>query len=100
MRTIDAVNTYRELGSGYSRESQSMTMPLSKNISEIKESAAKVTPTQLKDTNNIVNANERQFFVKMFPESSVQLQKHVLFNRNGRLQEQNISKGALIDGRV
>ena len=100
MRTVDAVNTYKGTDNSYPRESQSLVMPMPKRLADIRDNASKISSVQLKDTNNVVNSNERQFFVKMYPESSAQIQKHVLFNRNGRLQEQNISKGMLIDGRV
>ncbi len=49
---------------------------------------------------NIVTQNERDFFVKMFPQNSEQIQNHVVFNRNGRLQSTNTSKGLIVDGRV
>ncbi len=52
------------------------------------------------DPDKIVTQKERKFFIKMFPESSEQLEKHVLFNRSGRLATPNISKGSIVDGRV
>ena len=52
------------------------------------------------DPDKIVTQKERRFFIKMFPESSEQLEKHVLFNRSGRLATPNISKGSIVDGRV
>jgi hypothetical protein len=49
---------------------------------------------------NLITSKEREFFIKMFPENQAQLQNHVLFNRNGRLQNAAINKGTIIDGRV
>lgn len=49
---------------------------------------------------SLLTQSERDFFINMFPENSEQLSRHVLFNRNGRLQTPNIAKGSLIDGRV
>ena len=49
---------------------------------------------------NLVSSKERDFFIKLFPENSEQLAKHVLFNRNGKLQSANISKGLIVDGRI
>ncbi len=54
----------------------------------------------LKDINELVSNKERDFFIKLFPESSEQLTRHVLFNRNGKLQQQPIMKGLIIDGKA
>ncbi len=52
------------------------------------------------DPDKVVTQKERKFFIKMFPDSSEQLEKHVLFNRSGRIASPNISKGSIVDGRV
>ncbi len=52
------------------------------------------------DPEKIVTQKERKFFIRMFPDSSEQLEKHVLFNRTGRISQPNISKGSIVDGRV
>jgi hypothetical protein len=54
----------------------------------------------LKGNDKIITNNERDFFIKLFPDNSEQLANHVLFNRNGKLQVHNIQKGVLVDGRV
>lgn len=36
----------------------------------------------------------------MFPESSEQIEKHVIFNRNGKVTTPNLSKGSIVDGRI
>lgn len=48
----------------------------------------------------IITKTEREFFVNMFPESAEQLEKHVLFTKNGRTASPEIYKGTLVDGRV
>lgn len=50
--------------------------------------------------NNIITGSERQFFIRMFPESEEQIKNHVLFNRNGKINTPNINKGSIVDGRV
>ncbi len=50
--------------------------------------------------NDLVSKNERDFFMQMFPDNQKQLQNHVLFNRNGRLQKVSYEKGLIVDGRV
>lgn len=54
----------------------------------------------INDINELVSNKERDFFIKLFPESSEQLSRHVLFNRNGKLQQQPIMKGLIIDGKA
>lgn len=56
--------------------------------------------TNLNDSNNLVTKKERDFFIKMFPANSAQLEKHVLFNRSGKIQANNLTKGVIVDGRV
>jgi hypothetical protein len=48
----------------------------------------------------IITKQERKFFIKMFPESSVQLENHILFTRNGRTQHTEVRKGMIVDGKV
>jgi len=45
-----------------------------------------------------LSQNEREFFANMFPENSELIKKHVLFNRNGRIETPATSKGTLFDG--
>ncbi len=54
----------------------------------------------LNNPDKIVTSSEREFFIKMFPENSEQLEKHELFNRNGKVRNNIISKGRIIDGKV
>jgi hypothetical protein len=55
---------------------------------------------KLRSDGNLITQKERDFFIKMFPENQQQLEKHVVFNSNGRLQTHTYSKGIIIDGRV
>ncbi len=48
----------------------------------------------------LITKQERQYFKKMFPESSELIEKHVLFNRNAKVQSPAIMKGQLVDGVV
>ena len=46
-----------------------------------------------------LSQSERDFFVNMFPDNSEQIRKHVLFNRQGRVETLNTTaKGSLFDG--
>jgi len=48
----------------------------------------------------LVSSKERKFFKNMFPENAAQLDKHVLFNRNGRVQTANMAKGSIFDAKI
>lgn len=52
------------------------------------------------NTSKIITKQEKQYFKKMFPESSELIDKHVLFNRNAKIQSPSLQKGQLIDGLV
>jgi hypothetical protein len=53
----------------------------------------------IESPDKIITPGERKFFVKLFPESSEQIQKHVLFNKNGKLQQSHVDKGIIFDGK-
>lgn len=62
---------------------------------------------QLAEFNNKVNQpdtilsdNEKNFFKKIFPESSESLDRHVVFNRNGKVQSKTFSLGTMLDAKV
>jgi len=49
---------------------------------------------------NLITPKERDFFKKLFPLDKNQLEKHIVFNRNGKINETNISKGIIIDSKA
>lgn len=63
-------------------------------------SAVKAGEQSTTGDRSLVSRSERNFFIRMFPESAQQLENHVLFNRNGRVTTPAISKGMIVDGRV
>ena len=67
---------------------------------EIKDKNVTRKNEQQLNSNNIITKQERNFFIKMFPESSAQLQQHVLFTRNGKTESPQLSKGSIVDGRI
>lgn len=48
----------------------------------------------------ILSDNEKTFFKQMFPESTESLDRHVVFNRNGRVQTKSFSLGMVLDAKV
>lgn len=62
--------------------------------------AAQLNNNGASPSDNLITRNERDFFIGMFPANSEQIEKHVVFNRNGHIQSQNLSKGIFIDGKA
>jgi len=92
-------NPYLNEGMAEQLGNQGKVVKQTKNGSIDTSQASKVNLNS-SNTETVVTKKERDFFIRMFPENSEQLEKHVLFNRNGRLQTHNISKGMIVDGRV
>lgn len=46
----------------------------------------------------VLTKQEKRFFKKLFPENSEQIERHVLFNRNGKITNAPASKGSIFDG--
>lgn len=55
---------------------------------------------QAQSLDDLLTRRERDFFIQMFPESSEQLSRHVLFNRNGKIQQAPAIKGLIFDGKA
>lgn len=64
------------------------------------QSSSQKMKSESAGSQTVLTKKERDFFIKMFPQNSDQLERHVLFNRSGRLQNADIQKGTLVDGRV
>ncbi len=91
---VNLLNKYRDVYST-SIEEQLNNNDIALRRNNIKQN-------QLTNANNgqeIITKTERNFFKKMFPENSNQIEKHVVFNRNGKLQDIQISKGIIFDGK-
>jgi hypothetical protein len=51
-------------------------------------------------TNNLLTKQERNYFKKLFPESGEIIDKHILFNRNAKIQNIETAKGIFVDGKI
>ncbi len=56
--------------------------------------------TKLENQISLLNNKERNFFKKMFPENSRQIENHILFTRNAKVLNAAQSKGSLLDAKV
>ncbi len=73
------------------------------NSSEKKtNSAADMIGTKSSSTSagaarEIVSKSERNYFMKLFPQNSAQIERHEIFNRKGKISSQSFNKGKLVD---
>lgn len=51
-------------------------------------------------TESLISRKERDYFKKLFPENSTQIERHEVFTRNGKLSATNVSKGTIVDWTV
>lgn len=51
-------------------------------------------------SDDLITISERNYFMQLFPEEQSQIEKHIVFNRNGRINESNVSKGLLLDAKI
>lgn len=63
-------------------------------------SQAKLESKSSSDNSSILTKKERNFFMKLFPENSAQIEQHELFNRNGKLTKTSFAKGTILDWTV
>jgi hypothetical protein len=94
--SISAIRAYTNPAVNGAKDSKSV----SRNYESKDNAVARSLPEQANPQNSLITKKERDFFIRLFPENAEQLEKHVVFNRNGRLQTAGTSKGILVDGRV
>jgi len=51
-------------------------------------------------SNSLLTKQERNYFKKLFPESGEIIEKHILFNRNAKIQNIETAKGIFVDGKI
>lgn len=69
--------------------------------SNLNQTNGRLNTQQIKNSaDELITQKERDFFKKLFPMDKTQLDRHIVFNRNGKINETNISKGILIDSKA
>ncbi len=97
---IQGIDAYKSNYVNQPDKTKDIINEVNKNGTQTSLPSKPILKYDINDINNLVSHKERDFFIKLFPESSEQLSRHVLFNRNGQLQQQPISKGLIIDGKA
>jgi protein tyrosine phosphatase len=94
---IDTAKVYNDINN-------SDTALIVRNIKDLKNSeltrldANNSNSTKTTNSESLLSKNERDFFINMFPDNTEQIERHILFNRNGKLQSADIQKGSIFDG--
>lgn len=97
---IDTVSFQRTYGGESAARVSHLQSGFSMNISltDIKDRLS--ISSSADSSAKVITSRERNFFIQMFPESSIQLEQHELFTRNGKLTSVAAGKGTIIDGRI
>ncbi len=96
---LSAVNAYKEPISQGSNATSTNSTLVNRTIRD--DSGAKLNAKSGANSGNtVITKKEREFFIKLFPDNSTQIEKHELFNRNGKITRQSFSKGAIVDWTV
>jgi len=102
---VNPLNVYTQYEVRNQNQTENIQKLINENVSKVvpkqkQESNKDELSLQLKDQKNIISRQERDFFIKMFPESSQKIENHVLFNRNGKVQSYTYAKGMIVDAKV
>ncbi|MEJ5287171.1 MAG: hypothetical protein CH6_1279 [Candidatus Kapaibacterium sp.] len=102
---INPLNVYSQYEVRNQNQADNIQKLINENVSKVvpkqkQEPKKDQLSLELKDQNKILSPQEREFFVKMFPESSQKIENHVLFNRNGKVQSYSYAKGLIVDAKV
>ncbi|ROL59569.1 hypothetical protein D9V87_04825 [Bacteroidetes/Chlorobi group bacterium MS-B_bin-24] len=102
---INPLNVYSQYEVRNTNQAENIQKLINENVQKVapqkkQEQKKDELSLELKDQNSIISRQEREFFIKMFPESSNKIENHILFNRNGKVQSYNYAKGTIIDARV
>jgi 20S proteasome alpha/beta subunit len=93
---LSAVKAYKE-----SYASSSSVQTAKKTAVKADSDGTKLDAKSGNNSNSsVITKKEREFFIKLFPENSAQIEKHELFNKNGKITKQSFSKGAIVDWTV
>lgn len=97
---VPVLNQYTSRYLDNDPESYGNTGSVTKSKKVKEDSLANSASLESGSSDNLISRRERDFFIRMFPENSEQLERHVVFNRNGKIQSTTTMKGTLIDGRI
>lgn len=100
MKITEQIKAYNNTEIGSSRSLNRTSKVVSYSEHAISDKPLSPNEFDLNNTNKIITKRERNFFIRMFPENSRQIENHVLFNRNGKVQNYSYRKGSIFDGKA
>lgn len=97
---VNLQRIYRESNDNFANPNVAGNVRKKDQTNKILNNTEGNSPNGNYDPNKLITKQERKFFIKMFPESSEQIEKHVLFTKNGQITSVVTQKGQLVDGRA
>ncbi len=99
---VSILNSYNPYSKTKELSLENLNEQIEKRLnSNLNQANGRLNTQQIKNSaEEIITPKERDFFKKLFPMDKIQLERHIVFNRSGRINETNISKGILIDNKA
>lgn len=99
---VSILNSYNPYSKTQELTFENLNEQIEKRLNgNLNQANGRLNTQQIKNSaEEIITPKERDFFKKLFPMDKSLLEKHIVFNRNGKINETNISKGILIDSKA
>ncbi len=98
---VNVLNAYNNpYTNSLSERANNNGVTLGVGLNKVTTPATPKANSDLFASKNVLTKQEKSFFKKLFPENSEQIERHVLFNRNGKVHNGLIIKGSIVDGRI
>ncbi|HOV91744.1 MAG TPA: hypothetical protein PLC04_01525 [Candidatus Kapabacteria bacterium] len=104
---LNSYNPYKQTEQNYqinSEEKLSEGSINTKDDTKNNKTISKLNQSYINKLSNgqdeLLSQNERDYFMELFPERKEMIENHIVFNRNGRIFQSNLSKGIILDGKV
>lgn len=96
------VNSYNsQVSQRYLENKKNSNIPInSKGIGQVNITPKNAISVSNTNSSTLINSQERDFFKSLFPESSDQIDKHIVFNRNGKVSAFSLAKGVIVDNKA
>lgn len=94
---VAAIKSYQEASFSSKAIKSAIIKSSENNNSAANMIQQKSSSTPAGNSKEIVSKSERNYFMKLFPQNSAQIERHEIFTRNGKVSRQNLNKGRLVD---
>ncbi|HPD33917.1 MAG TPA: hypothetical protein PKV40_06215 [Candidatus Kapabacteria bacterium] len=104
---LNSYNPYKQTEQNYQINSDEKLNEESINTNtdtKNKETISKLNQSYINKLSNgqdeLLSQNERDYFMELFPDRKELIENHIVFNRNGKISQSNLSKGIILDGKA